>query len=42
LRQKYGVTIQTTIIRLDAEGNVAKKYVAYDDPTLTNVIANAL
>jgi thiol-disulfide isomerase/thioredoxin len=42
LRQKYGVTIQTTIIRLDAEGNVAKKYVAYDDPTLTNVITNAL
>lgn len=42
LRQKYGVTIQTTIVRLDEAGNAAEKYVAYDDPTLQNVLTNAL
>ena len=38
LRQKYGVTIQTTIVRVDDQGNEVKKYVAYDDPTLAAVI----
>ncbi len=42
LRKKYGVTIQTTLIKLDNQGNLAKKYVAYDKPTLANVAANLL
>jgi thiol-disulfide isomerase/thioredoxin len=32
LRQKYGVTIQTTLVEVDENGNEVKKYVAYDDP----------
>lgn len=40
LRQKYGVTIQTTVVRVDDNGNLVKKYVAYDKPTLENVIKN--
>lgn len=42
LRQKYGVTIQTTLVRVDDDGNLVKKYVAYDSPTLDAVIKNAL
>lgn len=42
LRQKYGVTIQTTLVLLDGSGNVAKKYVAYDDPSLEAVVRNVL
>ncbi len=38
LRQKYGVTLQTTIIEVDDQGNAIKKHVAYDDPTLPAVI----
>ncbi len=34
LRQKYGVTIQTTFVRVDDAGNMLQKFVAYDDPTL--------
>ncbi len=42
LRQKYGVTIQTTVVRVDDQGNLVKKYVAYDEPTLEAVIKNLL
>lgn len=42
LRKKYGVTIQTTIVKVDDLGNFVKKYVAYDEPTLESVIKNAL
>lgn len=42
LRQQYGVTIQTTLVLLDADGNAAKKYVAYDTPTLDAVVENLL
>jgi thiol-disulfide isomerase/thioredoxin len=42
LRQKYGVTIQTTLVLLDEQGNEVKKYVAYDQPSLTAVIENLL
>lgn len=42
LRQKYGVTIQTTLVKLDAQGNVADKYVAYDEPNLAAVKSNLL
>lgn len=34
LRKKYGVTIQTTIVRVDESGNLLEKFVAYDDPSL--------
>lgn len=34
LRQKYGVTLQTTLVRIDDNGNELKKIVAYSDPTL--------
>lgn len=39
LRQKYGVTIQTTLVEIDENGNEIKKYVAYDEPSLTAVVA---
>jgi thiol-disulfide isomerase/thioredoxin len=42
LRRKYGVTIQTTIVRVDENGSLVKKYVAYDEPTLASVIKNVL
>jgi thiol-disulfide isomerase/thioredoxin len=42
LRQKYGVTIQTTIVRVDDNGNFIAKYVAYDDPTLAAVLKGVL
>jgi thioredoxin-like negative regulator of GroEL len=37
LRQKYGVTIQTTVVRVDADGNLVEKFVAYDEPTIAAV-----
>lgn len=42
LRQKYGVTLQTTIVRVDDNGNLVKKYVSYDEPTLEAVKRNLL
>lgn len=39
LRQKYGVTIQTTLVEIDENGNEIKKYVAYDEPSLAAVVA---
>ena len=42
LRKKYGVTIQTSLVRLDNNGNLSKKYVAYDEPTLRNLKDNLL
>ncbi len=42
LRKKYGVTLQTTIVKVDGAGNLAQKYVAYDEPTLSAVIENVL
>jgi thiol-disulfide isomerase/thioredoxin len=41
LKQKYGVTLQTTIVEIDDEGNEVAKYVAYDDPSL-DAVFNAL
>ncbi len=40
LRQKYGVTIQTTFIKVDKDGNFIDKYVAYDEPTIDSVVEN--
>lgn len=37
LRQKYGVTIQTTVVKVDDNGNLVEKYVAYDQPTFAAV-----
>lgn len=42
LRQRHGVTLQTTLVLLDDEGNAVKKYVAYDQPTLEAVIKGLL
>lgn len=42
LRQKYGVTIQTTVVRIDDNGDLVKKFVAYDDPSLEAIINNLL
>lgn len=42
LRQKYGVTIQTTLVKIDDDGNLIEKYVAYDKPTFTSVKENLL
>ena len=37
LRQKYGVTIQTTVVKIDADGGRVESYVAYDEPTFASV-----
>lgn len=42
LRQKYGVTIQTTLVKVDDQGNLIEKYVAYDEPTLESIKENLL
>lgn len=42
LRQKYGVTIQTTLVRIDDSGNFVKKYNAYNSPTLESLRASVL
>lgn len=34
LRQKYGVTIQTTFVKIDNRGNKISSYVAYEEPTI--------
>ena len=33
LRKEYGVTLQTTFVRVDDNGKLVEKYVAYDNPT---------
>lgn len=42
LRQKYGVTIQTTMVKVDDQGNEIGKFVAYEEPTLDSVENNLL
>lgn len=42
LRRKYGVTIQTTFVEIDNEGNLISRYVAYDEPTFDAVKRNFL
>lgn len=37
LRQKYGVTLQTTFVKVDAAGNKLASYVAYSEPTFAAV-----
>jgi thiol-disulfide isomerase/thioredoxin len=38
LRQKYGVTLQTTFVEVDASGDAVQSYVAYDDPRFAAVV----
>lgn len=42
LRQQYEVMIQTTLVKVDDQGNLIKKYVAYDEPNLASVKRNLL
>ncbi len=42
LRQEYGVTIQTTVVKVDDNGDEIDSYVAYEDPTFDNVSAALL
>lgn len=42
LRQEYGVTIQTTMVKVDDNGEKIDSYVAYEDPTIDNVTAALL
>lgn len=42
LRKKYGVTLQTTLVRVDDDGNMVKKYTAYNEPSLDALIKNVL
>lgn len=37
LRQKYGVTIQTTVVKVDEKGEEIESYVAYEEPTFDSV-----
>lgn len=41
LRQQYGVTLQTTIVYVDDDGELLTKGVLYDDTTLEALIAAA-
>lgn len=41
LRQRYGVTLQTTIVYVDDEGDALAKGVLYDDTTLAALLAAA-
>lgn len=42
LRQKYGVTMQTTFVKVDSAGNKIKSYVAYQEPQFSSVEKNLL
>lgn len=37
LRHKYGVTLQTTLVKIDDNGDKIKSYVAYGEPTFAAV-----
>ena len=37
LRAKYGVTLQTTVVKTDEKGNEANTFVAYNEPTFQSV-----
>lgn len=42
LRQRYGVTLQTTFVKVDASGNKLASFVAYSEPTFSAVRQNLL
>jgi thiol-disulfide isomerase/thioredoxin len=37
LREKYGVTLQTTFVKIDDSGNKIKSYVSYEEPRFSAV-----
>lgn len=37
LREKYGVTLQTTFVKIDDAGNKIASYVAYEEPRFSSV-----
>lgn len=42
LKKKYEVKLQTTLVKVDDNGNLLKKYVAYQEPSVQSVIENLL
>lgn len=42
LRQRYGVTLQTTFVKVDASGNKIDSYVAYEEPRFSAVARELL
>jgi thiol-disulfide isomerase/thioredoxin len=42
LRQRYGVTLQTTFVKIDDNGNKIASYVAYETPHFDSVKAELL
>lgn len=40
LRRQYEVTLQTTVVKIDAKGTQLSKFVPYRDPTLDSVLKN--
>lgn len=42
LRKKYGVTLQTTFVKVDDRGEFIDKFVAYEEPTFESVKRNYL
>ncbi|MCD2442040.1 thioredoxin family protein [Agromyces sp. SYSU K20354] len=39
LRQKYGVTLQTTVVFVDDRGELISRTVLYDDPSIASLVA---
>jgi thiol-disulfide isomerase/thioredoxin len=39
LRQKYGVTLQTTVVFVDDRGELVSSTVLYDDPSIDSLVA---
>ena len=39
LRQKYGVTLQTTVVFVDDQGELISSAVLYDDPSVASLVA---
>jgi len=37
LRQQYGITLQTTFVKVDDQGNKIASYVAYEEPRFSSV-----
>lgn len=42
LREKYGVTQQTTLVKVDDGGNLQQKFVAYQEPSVASLEENLL
>jgi thioredoxin-like negative regulator of GroEL len=42
LRRDYGVTIQTTVVRVNQDGGLVEKFVAYKEPSLAAVVKELL